>query len=424
MKRHFDSVSIPLLTTVALYTLITGILATEYIRILPNIGIGILFICAVIYLVKNKISIKVLWNEKKFLSLIIFYIFLLLNLILLTKNENLNYAVQVGSLKIQYLLLPFAFAALPALKKETLNNLFFYFFIIVVLTALWCTGVYFYHHERFLNEYSKAGVMFTPVHHIRYSLMVCYAVVIGLWLLTEKFARQKSIKFYLIAISILFLIYFLHLLAVRTGIVVFYTLILGFAFYLSIKRMFFPLLILLITALTVLFAFTNLIDSLRNKIGYTFYDYKGLEIKENANDYSLARRTLANKVSYKIFTQHPIFGTGEGNLKSEIHKAYKQEHPYVEEKNILLTHNQFLRVLTGCGIIGFFLFVSCFYYPLFTDRSARFIPLLAFYLIITLSFLVEDTLDTQVGLTFSLFFLLFNLYYLKQPLLNTQFESE
>jgi O-antigen ligase len=65
------------------------------------------------------------------------------------------------------------------------------------------------------------------------------------------------------------------------------------------------------------------------------------------------------------------------------------------------------------GIIGLLIFIYFFYVPLFNNKNYLHLPLLMIYFLVSLSFISEDTLDIQLGLTFSLFFIMINLHYLK-----------
>jgi len=240
-------------------------------------------------------------------------------------------------------------------------------------------------------------------------------------LLVKKYAAKTTFIFWLISAGTLFLILFLHILAVRSGLVAFYAIFILLAIYFLINKHYkASIFIVVMIVFSVVFSF-KYIDTLRTRYSYTIYDMQmSGNLNASGNDYSISRRIIANKVAYSIFRDHPIFGVGEGNLLEYIYKKYALDYPFIKTDNILDPHNQFLRQLACTGLTGFIIFFACFYYPLFYKKNYRHIPLLVIYIIASISFLVEDTLDIQLGLSFCLFFIMINLHYLKGNSLSTQ----
>jgi O-antigen ligase len=104
---------------------------------------------------------------------------------------------------------------------------------------------------------------------------------------------------------------------------------------------------------------------------------------------------------------------GTGDLKKSFKEQYELNQTKLEEKNRLRAHNQFLTFFISYGIIGGLLFLVFFFYPLFYSevrKNPYYIVLLA---ICAISFLTEDTLETQVGVTFYAFFHPFILRFIK-----------
>ncbi|MDX5443746.1 MAG: O-antigen ligase family protein, partial [Hymenobacteraceae bacterium] len=109
-----------------------------------------------------------------------------------------------------------------------------------------------------------------------------------------------------------------------------------------------------------------------------------------------------------------LIGTGIADVQDEIHKQYAAHFPEIDEDHYMMPHNQYLYYLVAFGLVGFVFFMLCFYYPFFQSIPFREPLLLSHYLFVSLSFLVEPTLETQLGITYSLIFLLLPVFYLKQ----------
>jgi len=271
-----------------------------------------------------------------------------------------------------------------------------------------------------LDYYSRSKILFTVIDHVRYSLFICLAIFLGIYLLVKKYVVKTTFTFWLIFAGTMFLILFLHILAVRSGLVAFYAIFFLLAIYFLVNKHYKASIFIVAMIIFSIILSYKYIDTLRMRYSYTLYDLKMSEnLNESGNDYSISRRIISNKVAYNIFREHPVFGVGEGNILVEIRKKYIRNYPFIREENILDPHNQFLRQLACTGLVGFIIFMVCFYYPLFHRKNYKHIPLLVIYIIVSISFLVEDTLDIQLGLSFCLFFIMINLHYLKDNSLST-----
>jgi O-antigen ligase len=108
-----------------------------------------------------------------------------------------------------------------------------------------------------------------------------------------------------------------------------------------------------------------------------------------------------------------LFGVGTGDLKKSFKEQYNRHHTKLEEKNQLRAHNQFLTFFITYGVVGGVLFFLFFFYPL-VFKSIRSNPYYVVLIVIyAISFLTEDTLETQVGVTFYAFFHPFILRFIK-----------
>jgi O-antigen ligase len=70
----------------------------------------------------------------------------------------------------------------------------------------------------------------------------------------------------------------------------------------------------------------------------------------------------------------------------------------------LRAHNQFLTIAIATGIPGLIVFLALLFYPVFRYRKKMILVYRSFFIIAALSFMWEDTLETQAGIFFVAFF--------------------
>lgn len=105
-----------------------------------------------------------------------------------------------------------------------------------------------------------------------------------------------------------------------------------------------------------------------------------------------------------IVEKNWLFGTGTGDIEDEIKLQYqKSRYSYLTQT--WRTHNQYLSVAATLGIFAMFIFIASVLYPLFKYKG-EFKAMNAFVIIIIgLSMLWEDTLETQAGVCLTALFL-------------------
>ena len=101
------------------------------------------------------------------------------------------------------------------------------------------------------------------------------------------------------------------------------------------------------------------------------------------------------------------FGVGTGDVKNALSTVYETKKIKLDEEYQKRAHNQFITFLLTFGILGFFIITISIYYPVCnaTNQKISFV----FIFMMSLSFLTEDTLETQAGVTlFAIFYSLLN----------------
>lgn len=130
----------------------------------------------------------------------------------------------------------------------------------------------------------------------------------------------------------------------------------------------------------------------------------------NPSGHSVIQRFEFWKAALGIIRENPVFGVGTGDVKNEFDLQYERTDSPLSKEWRLRSHNQFLAIATAFGITGLLLFLFTLFYPLFKERKLNDYLYLMFFIIAFLSMMPEDTLETQVGVTFFAFFNSFLLF--------------
>ncbi|ALD20042.1 O-antigen ligase family protein [Hymenobacter sp. DG25A] len=308
-------------------------------------------------------------------------------------------------LQSPFLVLPFAFWLLGGLPGRYLRGLYLFFIGLVTLSALGSTGNYLLHTAQIHKMYLQSQIMPTVPDHIRFSLMVTYAIAIGSMLLWKDGVPQNWRKW--LGTAIVFLIVYQHILAVRSGLLTLYVLASVAVVVLVLWERKYKLAMLGLVSMLVLPLLSyTVLPTFHNKFLNTQEDVGRVEQSGSANNYSLVGRIYSYKVALQIVQEHPWVGVGRANMEQAIAQEYQASFPQINPRAYILPHNQFLFNLVAFGGIGILLFTVFFYLPGIRVWPRQAPLLLSHYLIVTLSFLVEYPLELQVGLNFTLIFLL------------------
>jgi len=134
------------------------------------------------------------------------------------------------------------------------------------------------------------------------------------------------------------------------------------------------------------------------------WEYTKYRRGENASGHTLMMRLEFWKTACFIIGQQPLTGVGTGDIQASFNEAYQVLHSRLDMKWRLRCHNQYLAVGVAFGLPGIALFLLYLFFPAITLRHTLHALYWPFFLIALLSFLTEDTLETQSGVTFFIFF--------------------
>ena len=383
--------------------IVTGLFLASTVRALPSIGIAGLFLTSVGYsLHHRRIAQRAHWP-----ALLSFVLIYLLHLITGLWHSSLADPAlrQDLVLELPFVLLPVSFLLLPDWEPAHKRTLWLVLLGCCLVAAASATFNYLLHLQEINQIYLESRVMPTEPDHIRFSLLVSMAVLAGTLLVFNRDLPARLRQVTAVGVGLLFL--FQHLLAARSGLVTMYA---GGALWLGWlgwqlrrwKDVLRSTLLIGLLAGTSLLCFTTL----QNKIVDTQIDAGKIKSVAAANNYSVTARVYSYDVAWDIIRAHPLGGVSKVKLTDAMAVQYAYRFPQIERAHYLLPHNQFIFNTAAYGLVGLLVFLLGFYYPLWVGLRQRNILLLVMYLIVSLSFLVEYTLETQTGVLTGLFFIL------------------
>lgn len=383
--------------------IIIGLFGATWIRVLPSIGIAGLFLTAVGYAIcQQRIAQWRHWPD--LLSFVLIYVIhAATGLIRVSWHDK---ALQQDLLlELPFVLLPIAFLLLPDWPVRYKRIVWLVLIGCCLVAAIGATINYMLHATEITQLYLQSKVMPTEPDHIRFSLLVSMAVLAGVVLIHSE--KRMPHLWQAIGSAVLLLFLFQHLLAVRSGIVTMYAaglLWLGWlGWHLRHWRTAFAgAIFFAMLGVTCLLLF----PTLQNKIINTRTDTQQLNSAQAANNFSVTARVYSYQVAWTIVREHPIMGVSKVKLEDAMAQEYSYRFPEIEPDRYVLPHNQFIYNLAAYGVIGLLLFTLGFYYPLLAAIRERNILLLIMYLIVSISFMVEYTLESNIGVIVGLFFIL------------------
>ena len=112
-----------------------------------------------------------------------------------------------------------------------------------------------------------------------------------------------------------------------------------------------------------------------------------------------------------------MFGSGSGDVKDVVVRAYGENGCTDLQQIGFNLHNQYFQTLVALGIVGLFILVLIFAYPLFGVRfDVATSAALAFLFIVAVNLLFESMIERIAGVMFFAFF--YSLFFCVKPQSN------
>lgn len=127
--------------------------------------------------------------------------------------------------------------------------------------------------------------------------------------------------------------------------------------------------------------------------------------ESNPNGHSLLQRLEYWQAGSDLLAKNFLIGVGTGDIQVAFDSHYQINDSALNDQNRLRTHNYYITIWLTFGIVGLILFLWIHFELFKTVRNEQNLIGLCFLWILLISYLTEDTLETQVGVTFFAFFL-------------------
>lgn len=327
-------------------------------------------------------------------------------------SENIEYGVDRVRLKLPFLALPVVAMGWRALPYKWFLLSLKFFLAVALLSGAGVIINYLVNPEAVNELISRGKHIAVPVNHIRYSLLIAIAALVAIYLFDRQDFRRRE-RFIYLAAAIL-LAAFLHVLAVRSGLVGFYVAMVFIILRaLFVKRRWllgFGLIAVLIASPFVAY---QAVESFRSRVAYMRHDLEVFFSGETPAGYSDIKRIISMQAGMELGKDNPVFGVGMGDVRDALNQVYAEKK--VEVYSGTLPHNQFIVFFAGTGIAGLLLALIGMMAPIFTQHRSRSWPFVAMTLLLLTSCLFEATLEVQLGVAVYAFFTVFWIALLKSP---------
>ena len=143
----------------------------------------------------------------------------------------------------------------------------------------------------------------------------------------------------------------------------------------------------------------------QKRLSEIIFEFESYKMGQNPFGNSVTQRFEYWKIAIHLIKSNLLIGIGTGDVKDAYAEAYTKMAYTVDPRFKLRAHNQYLTMTLAFGIIGLIVFLI-YAFSLVWLKAYRQNTYLcwAFFLIMIFSFLSEDTLETQSGVSFIAFF--------------------
>jgi len=219
----------------------------------------------------------------------------------------------------------------------------------------------------------------------------------------------------------LFLFVFIHILSERSGILALYLALFVLAIYfVFLKKKYVFGLVGMAAIIALPIVAYKTVPSFKLKVDYAVWDYKQFQQGEGGQ-YPDSERLISMSAGLELGKENFLFGVGAGDLKKEMQHIY--DNKLAGKYNFRMPHNQLISIFAGTGIIGLIVFITAFFFPLFYKNNLRQPLFLALHAVVFMSFLMENTIENNFGISMYLFFLLIGLNYLSNHATETVLDA-
>ena len=152
------------------------------------------------------------------------------------------------------------------------------------------------------------------------------------------------------------------------------------------------------------------VSSLKGRLHEILWEIRMYRKTGDANGHSLTQRFEYWKTAKGIISDNLLIGVGTGDAQLAFDAQYEKDQSSLQKQWRFRSHNQYLSIAVAFGLIGLLWFLITLFYPVIKLNKTTDFLYITFFIVATVSFLTEDTLETQAGVTFFAFFNTFFLF--------------
>ena len=313
-------------------------------------------------------------------------------------SDNYSQWLQILRIKLPLLLLPICFAGENNLRFKDWTMISFVFLVLMFGAICQSSWGYVQNASAINAAYLKAYTMGTPLgnDHVRFSLLVVIAIFTIIFLLVRAEEHlKKNTRAVLFILAVIHIMY-LHVLAVRTGLVCFYLgVIILLVWLLSHhnRKSFFLLVLCLFLPVAAYLIF----PTFKNKISYLRYDLSFVQKNTYLPGSSDGNRFVSIRAGWALLKQHPLIGVGFGDIEGETNKFYEANFLPMSENDKILPSSEWMIYGSGTGWLGIILFSFAILVPFFLKEVQKNIFWVLLNIFIAFSYLFDIGLEVQFG---------------------------
>lgn len=172
-----------------------------------------------------------------------------------------------------------------------------------------------------------------------------------------------------------------------------------------------------LTSSDILAVENNVFNHLYPKLNFTqkrlyeiFWEWYAYLYNKQYSGHSFTQRLVLWQEGLTLFKQHWLFGVGTGDIHQQFMLLGQKGKVHFANNKVLRTHQQYLSIAIQLGFLGLLLLILVTVYPLYIAIKQKNILFTIFALLLMISMLYEDTLESQIGVSFFAIFTSFFLY--------------
>ncbi len=392
------------------YYILLAYIVSLYIKdapVITNILMGLLFCLSILQFFKKKTTFSLKQNSV-LAGIIFFYLF---QIISVAYSENKQEGLNILSATVPVLIFAITFSLLHFKPERWDNVLYFYASITTIASvAGFADGAFkayhtgdtgYFYNDNICAVFSRQAVYF--------AFYISIAIVIFIFQLNSKQIYSLKQRYWAY-IALPWLFFILFLLASRTAM---FSLILILIFYLGIgilkKKKYMEGCILLLTLVIGSVILIKLFPKTLNRFKGTTdtsyqFDNKNMENHFNTT-YDASKWNSSNTraaiwtCAVEVWQNHPILGTGIGDRTADLQKKFEEKKFWFALTTHKNSHNQYLDIMIGSGLLGLLLFIIClFVYPFYFFYTQKQVFPVMIFLLLLFCLITENMFNRYQGI--------------------------